>query len=236
MTNNRAHLEAFSLGNFQGDESVASQVVFEEGVPKRDDYRRYKIRTVEGANDFASMKEVLGRRLRHTEYDDPQLIVIDGGKGQLKMALEALKELGREDIPCVGMAKARAEGAYSDQEVSHTEERFFLPGRSNPVLFHKNSEALKVLVALRDEAHRFAITYHRKLRDQKMMGSVLDTIDGLGEKRKIALLKHFGSVEAIAAANVDEISRVQGMNMKVAENVKAALEKTAATEGALESV
>jgi excinuclease ABC subunit C len=216
-------MECFDISNFQGESSVASQVVFEDGAPKRDDYRRYKIRTVEGANDFASMKEVLGRRLRHTEYDDPQVIVIDGGKGQLKMALEALKELGREEIPCVGMAKARAEGSYEDQ-ITHTDERFFLPGRSNPVVFHKNSDALKILVALRDEAHRFAITYHRKLRDQKMMGSALDAIDGLGEKRKLALLKHFGSVEAIAAANLDEIAHVSGMNMKVAEKVKAALE------------
>lgn len=217
-------IECFDISNFQGDDSVASQVVFEDGQPKRDDYRKYKIRTVEGPNDFASMKEVLERRLRHTEYDDPQLIVIDGGKGQLKMALEALKELGREEIPCVGMAKARAEGDYEDSEISHSDERFFLPGRSNPVIFHRNSEALKILVALRDEAHRFAITFHRKLRDEKMFASALDEIEGLGEKRKMALLKHFGTVEAIAAANVSEIADVNGMNSKVAEKVKAALD------------
>ncbi|MCB0350628.1 MAG: excinuclease ABC subunit UvrC [Bdellovibrionales bacterium] len=218
-------MECFDISNFQGDESVASQVVFEDGAPKREDYRRYKIKTVVGANDFASMKEVLTRRFKHTEYDDPQLVVIDGGKGQLGMALQALKELGREDIQCVGMAKAKSEGTFQDKEVSYSEERFFLPGRSNPVLFHASSEAIKILIQLRDEAHRFAITYHRKLRDEKMFQSELDGISGLGEKRKIALLKHFGSVELIAGANIDEIASVSGMNKKLAELVKAELER-----------
>lgn len=213
-------MECFDISNFQGAESVASQVVFEDGVPKRDDYRRYKIRTVEGANDFASMKEVLGRRFHHTEYDDPQLVVIDGGKGQLNMAVQALKEIGREDIPLVGMAKSRTEGDFTDAAVSSSEERFFLPGRSNPVVFHPNSEALKILVNMRDEAHRFAISYHRQLRDDKLFQSRLDQIPGLGEKRKMALLKHFGSIEAIGAANLDELLSVKGMNKKVAEELK----------------
>ncbi len=216
-------IECFDISNFQGKETVASQVVFEEGQAKPSDYRRYKIRTVEGSNDFASMREVLERRFRHTEYDDPQLVVIDGGKGQLGMALKALKELGREDIPCVGLAKARAEGEFHEQDVRHSEERFFLPGRSNPVTFAVNSEALKILVALRDEAHRFAITYHRKLRDEALFHSRLDEIDGLGDKRKLALLKHFGSVEAIALASIDEIASVSGMNKTVAQAVVNAL-------------
>src|SRR5690606_38856912 len=105
-------IECFDISNFQGAQNVASQVVFEDGLPKKDDYRLYKIKTVEGSNDFAAMKEVLTRRLKHTEYEDPQLIVVDGGKGQLKMALEALKELGREDIAVVGLAKARVEGSF----------------------------------------------------------------------------------------------------------------------------
>jgi excinuclease ABC subunit C len=212
-------MECFDISNFQGKESVASQVVFEEGVPKRDDYRRYKIRTVEGANDFASMKEVLERRFKHTEYDDPQLVVVDGGKGQLTLALAALKEIGRTDICVVGMAKARAEGSFDTPEITHSEERFFLPGRSNPVTFPKHSQALNILVALRDEAHRFAITYHRSLRDKKLMTSRLDEIDGLGEKRRTALLKHFGSVDAIRTANVDEISSVNGINATLAKKI-----------------
>jgi excinuclease ABC subunit C len=213
-------MECYDISNFQGDESVASQVVFENGEPLRDDYRRYKIKSVEGSNDFASMKEVLTRRFKHTEYDDPQLVVVDGGKGQLAMAVKALKEIGREDIPVVGMAKARTEGEFTDAEVSYSEERFFLPGRSNPVLFSRNSEAIKILVQMRDEAHRFAITYHRKLRDDKMFQSQLDQVPGLGEKRKLALLKHFGSIEAIGLANVDEVASVKGMNKKLAGLVK----------------
>ncbi|OFZ12056.1 MAG: excinuclease ABC subunit C [Bdellovibrionales bacterium RBG_16_40_8] len=216
-------IECFDISNFQGDESVASQVVYEDGLPKRRDYRRYKIRTVKGANDFASIKEVLERRFKHTEYDDPQLVVIDGGKGQLNIALKALKEIDRDDIQCVGMAKARSEGEFTDVEASHTEERFFLPGRSNPVIFRATSEALKVLIALRDEAHRFAIEYHRKLRGDKMLQSRLDNIQGLGEKRKLALLKYFGSVEGVALANIEEIALVSGMTKKLAEKVKTFL-------------
>ena len=220
-----SRIECYDISNFQGEESVASQVVFEDGEPKKSDYRKYKIKTVEGANDFASMKEVLERRFLHTEYDDPQLVVIDGGKGQLNMALKALEEIGRADIPCVGMAKARSESDFKDSEVVRTEERFFLPGRSNPVIFHQNSEALKVLVALRDEAHRFAITYHKKLREERFFQSQLDGISGLGEKRKTALLKHFGTVEAIANANLDEIASVTGMTKGTAENVKKFFEE-----------
>ncbi len=216
-------LECFDISNFQGGESVASQVVFEEGVPKREDYRRYKIKTVEGSNDFASMKEVLERRFKHTEYDDPQLVVVDGGKGQLTMAIRAMKEIERPDIPLVGMAKARTQGEFTDQEVSQTEERFFLPGRTNPVTFARNSEALKILVYLRDEAHRFAITYHRNIRDKRIMTSELDSIKGLGEKRKQTLLKHFGSVDAIRAANVSEIASLNNISEKLAEEIKRSL-------------
>jgi excinuclease ABC subunit C len=218
-------IECYDISNFQGKDSVASQVVFEEGVPKREDYRRYKIKTVEGSNDFASMKEVLTRRFKHTEYEDPQLVVIDGGKGQLAMAVKALEEVGRPDIPCVGMAKSRTEGEFSDSEVSSSEERFFLPGRSNPVIFMKNSEAQKVLVALRDEAHRFAITYHRKLRDDTMFASPLDDIKGLGETKKLALIKHFGSVDAIVNAQIEEIKSVNGMTEKLALSVLQQLKK-----------
>ena len=117
-------MECYDISNFQGEESVASQVVFEEGVPKKEDYRRYKIKTVEGANDFASMKEVLERRFNHTEYEDPQIIVVDGGKGQLSMAVRALKEVGRSDIPIVGMAKARTQSDFEDADVKTTSERF----------------------------------------------------------------------------------------------------------------
>lgn len=212
-------IECFDISNFQGDENVASQVVFEDGLPRRDDYRLYKIRTVEGANDFASMKEVLSRRFRHDEYEDPDLIVIDGGKGQLNMAVEVLKEVGHADIPVVGLAKARTLGEFTDQEVSSTAERFFVPKRQNPVTFPSNSEAFQILVGIRDEAHRFAINYHRKLREAGSIGSALDEIVGLGEKRKNALLKKFGSVDAISQATIEDLVAVPGMNRVVAERV-----------------
>lgn len=212
-------MECYDISNFQGGANVASQVVFEDGLPRKDDYKRYKIKTVEGANDFASMKEVLTRRFKHTEWEDPDLIVVDGGKGQLGMAVEALKEIGRSDLCVVGMAKARTLGEFHDSEVTASQERFFLPGRSNPVNFPQNSEAYHILVGIRDEAHRFAITYHRKLREAGTLSSVLDAISGLGEKRKTALLKKFETIEGIKAADVEDLTKVPGMNRVVAERV-----------------
>lgn len=212
-------MECFDISNFQGSQSVASQVVFEDGAPAREHYRRYKIKTVEGPNDFASMKEVLSRRFKHDEYEDPDLIVIDGGKGQLNVAVEVLKEIGRSDLFVVGMAKAKTIADFQKPEVSNTDERFFLPGRQNPVTFPANSEAQQILVGLRDEAHRFAITYHRKLREESSLGSVLDAVVGLGEKRKKALLKAFPSVDEIKLTTLENLIKVPGMNRVVAERV-----------------
>lgn len=161
-------IECYDISHFQGDETVGSQVVFEDGVPNNNEYRRYKIKTVKGINDFESIKEVLSRRLKHEEWDEPQLIVVDGGKGQLSMALQALKEIDKTHIPVVGLAKERTKSSFSDQEIEKTQERFYLPNRQNPVVFSESSEAFRILVSLRDEAHRFAITFHRKLREGKM--------------------------------------------------------------------
>lgn len=212
-------IECYDISNFQGGANVASQVVFEDGLPRKGDYKRYKIKTVVGANDFASMKEVLARRFKHEEWEDPDLIVVDGGKGQLGMAVEALKEIGRPDLSVIGMAKARTLGEFHDSEVKASQERFFIPGRSNPVTFQPNSEAYHILVGIRDEAHRFAITYHRKLREAGTLSSVLDAISGLGEKRKTALLKKFETIEGIKTADVEDLIKVPGMNRVVAERV-----------------
>jgi excinuclease ABC subunit C len=212
-------IECFDISNFQGSESVASQVVFEDGVPSKDNYRRYKIKTVEGPNDFASMKEVLSRRFAHKEQDRPQLIVVDGGKGQLGVAVEVLKELSLESIPVVGLAKARVLGRFSDTEVSESEERVFLPGRQNPVVFPRGSEALHILVGIRDEAHRFAITYHRKLRENRSLESELDEIVGLGEKRKKALLKRFESIDQLRVSSSQDIAGLPGFNSVLAERI-----------------
>ena len=212
-------IECYDISTFQGAETVASQVVFEEGVPAKDHYRRYKIRTVQGINDFASMYEVLSRRFKHTEYEDPQLIVIDGGKGQLAQAMKILQEIGRKDIPVVGLAKARTESDFQKAEVESTEERFFLPGRQNPVIFKHNAEALHILVGIRDEAHRFAITYHRKLREGTSLESELDYVVGLGEKRKKTLLTQFNSIDEIRMAEPGEIAKLKGFNRVLAERI-----------------
>ncbi len=212
-------IECFDISTFQGSETVASQVVFEDGVPAKEHYRRYRIKTVVGTDDFASMKEVLTRRFQHSEYEDPQLIVVDGGRGQLNKALEVLRDIGKESIPAVGLAKARTEHSFDQSELVSTEERFFLPGRQNPVIFKPSSEAFQILVGLRDEAHRFAITYHRKLRENSSLESELDMITGLGEKRKRDLLRRFPSVEAIRSATVEEIAEIKGFHRVLAERI-----------------
>lgn len=212
-------IECYDISTFQGAETVASQVVFEEGVPAKEHYRRYRIRTVEGINDFASMYEVLSRRFKHTEYEDPSLVVIDGGKGQLAQAVKILKEIGRQDIPVVGLAKARTESDFQKQDVSSTEERFFIPGRQNPVVFRPNSEAHHILTGIRDEAHRFAITYHRKLRETSSLESELDYVVGLGSKRKKTLLTHFQSIDEIKNADAEELAKLNGFNRVLAERV-----------------
>ncbi len=159
-------MECFDISHFQGQYLVASQVVFEDGLPKKEDYRKYKIKTVKGNDDFASMREVLSRRLKHKEYPDPGLLIVDGGKGQLQKALLALKEAGRSDIPVVAMAKSRVKADFTAKDVRSSAERFFIAGRHNPIIFPPNSKALHTLVQLRDEAHRFAITYYRQLSAQ----------------------------------------------------------------------
>ncbi len=227
-------IECYDISNFQGSETVASQVVFEEGVPAKEHYRRYRIKTVEGINDFASMSEVLHRRFQHREYEDPQLIVIDGGKGQLSQAVKILTEMGRQDIPVVGLAKARTESNFQKQEVESSEERFFLPGRQNPVLFKNNSEAHHILTGIRDEAHRFAITYHRKLRENTSLESELDYVIGLGERRKKVLLTHFKSLDEIKLASPEEMAQLKGFNRVLAERVLLQLNEDDTEESEIE--
>ena len=219
-------IECFDISHFQGSETVASQVVFEEGVPAREHYRRYKIKTVTGIDDFASMYEVLKRRFTHAEYEEPQLLVVDGGKGQLSMAVKILQEIGKTHIPVVGLAKARTKSDFKSEEVTGTEERFYLPGRANPVVFKTNTEAYQILTGLRDEAHRFAITYHRKLREQTTLESELDYVVGLGEKRKMLLLQKFKTVDDIRQADVEEIAALKSFNRVLAERILLQLNET----------
>jgi excinuclease ABC subunit C len=185
-------IEGFDISNTMGNQSVASMVVWEDGQMKKADYRRFKIQTVIGANDFASMQEVVARRYGDAEHlARPDLILIDGGLGQLAAAMEGLKQVGHRDQAIMGLAKARGE----------KDERIFLPGRKNPILLRPNAPATHLVQRIRDEAHRFAITYHRKLRGKAFTASKLDRIIGIGEITRTKLLKEFGSVEGLVGAS-----------------------------------
>ena len=199
------YIEGFDISNIQGTDPVASMVVFKNGQSSKQDYRRFKIKTVEGPNDFAMMKEVVGRRYRRLLEESkplPDLILIDGGKGQLSAAIEVLDELGITDISIIGLAER--------------EEEIFLPGRSEPVIIPKNSPALHLLQRVRDEAHRFAVSYHRKLRSRRLTHTMLDDIPGVGPVRRQALLQHFGSLAEIREANISQLKEVEGISSKTA--------------------
>lgn len=239
LTDRPLRIECYDISHFQGTNTVASQVVFEDGIPNPDEYRRYQLKENHNNNDFASMQEVLSRRFKHLEWDLPQLIVIDGGKGQLNAALQIMEQIkkqslhlsaGMQDalskIAFVGLAKSRTQSDFTKDDVQQTEERFFLPNRSNPVIFKTNSEAFHILVGIRDEAHRFAITYHRKLRQESSLESELDMIIGLGQKRKKDLLKRFENIEALRVASVEELMRVPGVNRVLAERICLQLNET----------
>lgn len=206
------HIECFDNSNIQGTNPVASCVVFRDGVPSKADYRKFKIKTVVGANDFASMKEVVNRRYSRmlAEHPDdlPQLIVIDGGEGQLKFASEALAELGILDrLTVIGLAK-----------------RMELVIRLNdpvPLFLDRNSHALKVLMHIRDEAHRFGITFHRSLRSKEQVRSILREIKGVGEQTEQRLLMHYGSVSRIASASVEDLSEM--VSRPLAERILSTL-------------
>lgn len=160
-----ARIECFDISTFQGDNNVASRSVFIDGKPSPENYRRYKITTVDGTDDFACMREVLSRRFQNSQDQWPDLVVIDGGKGQLAMARQIFDELGIENLPFVGLAKARVEGRFAESKIKRKSERVFIPNRVNPVILKEGTGAYRIMTQIRDEAHRFAINYHRKLRD-----------------------------------------------------------------------
>ncbi len=214
-------IECYDISNFQGAQSVASMVVFEEGRPRTGEYRRFRIRSVQGSNDFASHQEVLRRRFRGAKSGDegseeelrwrlPDLVIVDGGKGQVSAAAEALTELGLGDLALAGLAKER--------------EELFLPGRTEPVLLAPTSQALYLVQRLRDEAHRFAITYHRDLRAKASIRSAFDDLPGVGPKRRRALLRVFGSARKVREAPIEQIAAVPGIGPALAERIKAGLE------------
>ena len=210
-------IEAYDISHISGTDKVASMAVFEGGEPKRSHYRKFRIKTVEGNNDFACMKEALTRRLKRLDDSDdesfstpPDLILIDGGKGQLAYALEALAECGKEDLQILSLAKRE-------------EEVFLGTEPKKPVIIPRDSVALQMLQRVRDEAHRFAITYHRTLRGKHMSESELMKIDGVGKSRAKALLKEFGSAENVRHAGVDGVAALPGFSRAMAEKIVDAL-------------
>ncbi|HVE74298.1 MAG TPA: excinuclease ABC subunit UvrC [Mycobacteriales bacterium] len=221
-------IECFDVSNLQGTSVVASMVVFEDGLARRSEYRRFAIRGVEGQDDVASIHEVISRRFaRHLaelepgpEGDStrprrfaypPQLVVVDGGQPQVASAQRALEELGVVDVALCGLAKRL--------------EEVWLPGRPDPVILPRSSEALYTLQRVRDEAHRFALAYHRQKRSRAMTESALDGVPGLGESRRKALLRHFGSVKRLRAATVEELTAVPGVGRRTAEALAASLQQ-----------
>lgn len=221
-------IECYDISIFQGENAVASQVVFQGGLPHKKAYRHYKIRTVEGTDDFAMMRELLTRRLSRglEEADLPDLIVIDGGKGQLGVAVAVMEDLGVEGVDLVGLAKARVVAGEHDAEGANlrTSERVFVPGVREPIVLRPHTDEFFVLTHLRDEAHRFAITYHRKLRKKSRLTSDLDNITGVGPARRTALLRAFGSMKRLRAASIEAIAGVDGVGEKLAETIHRALQ------------
>jgi excinuclease ABC, C subunit len=217
-------IECYDISNIQGDSAVGAMVVFEDGRPRNDHYRHFKIKFVPGPNDFAMLQEVLRRRLERLESAQrreeadvvgdrsftsrPDLILIDGGKGQLSAALEVLESAGYADIPTFSLAKER--------------EEIFAPGRADPIVQEKNSPGMFLVQRIRDEAHRFAITHHRKVRSRKALTSPLDSVEGIGPARKRTLLRHFGSVQAIREAPVQDIVAL-GVPERLAKRLKETL-------------
>lgn len=208
-------IECFDVSNIQSDSVVASLVRFSDGEPDKSRYRKYRIKTVSGQDDYASMSEVLSRRFKRTSqdgWDKPDLIMIDGGKGQLSSAAKAIKAQGHlEGIDLISIAKGRKRGEI---------DKIYVHGGKAPFLLSGDKGALYLLMRIRDEAHRFAITYHRQRRAKTFTASGLDNVAGIGKKRRTLLLNHFGSLNKIRSATFEDISSLPGMNAKVASEIK----------------
>lgn len=216
-------IECFDVSHFQGALVVASQVAAQDGEADRSGYRHYKIKSFRGQDDFAAIHEVISRRLERGDL--PDLILVDGGKGQLHAARAALKDaglLGEVDLASIAESRTLA-GQEAGERIP---DRVFVPGRKDPIFFPPNSAEFYILQRLRDEAHRFAITFHQKLRRAMNFRSVLEQIPGVGEKRRKALLRHFGSLRRVRAASVEEICEVEGFSRAMAERVVEFLART----------
>jgi len=199
LTEEPRRIECFDISHFQGSETVASMVCFQDGKPRKSEYRKFKIESVQGVDDFASIREVVRRRYSRVLEENtplPDLIVIDGGKGQLSSAVDIMTSLQLHHVPIIGLAKRL--------------EEVFLPGESLPMNIPKTSSGLKLLQRIRDEAHRFAITFHRERRSKATLQTELEAIDGVGPKRAQLLLETLGSVRAIRSADIEAIAKLIG--------------------------
>ncbi|NUN15838.1 MAG: excinuclease ABC subunit UvrC [Myxococcales bacterium] len=223
-----AKIECYDISNIQGTEAVASMVVFVDGEPDKSLYRTFKMKAAPNPNDFLMMYEVIYRRFKKglETGDFPNLVVIDGGKGQLNSARQALMDLDIVDIDIISLAKSRVTdtGDVSDAP-EHSPERVFVPGVKNPLVLKQNSAELFLLTRLRDEAHRFAITFHKKLRSKRTLTTALSQLPGVGQSRQKALLKHFGSIRKVVAASAEDIAQVDGIGSVLAERIASYLNK-----------
>lgn len=210
-------IECFDISTIQGTSPVGSMVTFDNGAPNKSRYRRFAIKNVEGQDDFAMMREMLLRRFKRAieEQELPDLVIMDGGKGQLNVAVTVFKDLGIEDLEVAGIAKSRALGSGG-----HSPERFFIPGMKDPIVVAQHSPVVRLIAQIRDEAHRFAVTYHRKRRTQSALTSPLASIPGVGPKRVRVLLNRIGSLSKVNAASVEEIAALPGFSPALAENIK----------------
>jgi len=225
-------MECYDISHFQGSSIVASQVAVTDGETDKSRYRRFKIKTLEKQDDFASMYEVLSRRLKRgmEEKDLPDLLVIDGGKGQLASAHAAMKDQGVEGVDVIGLAKSRDQEVFDrDEESARSPERIFVLGRKDPIVLPQNSAEIFMLTRMRDEAHRFAITYQQKDLRKSRVRSALEDIPGVGQTRRKILLRHFGSLKRVSEATIEELAEVVGPS--VAERVHAALHGDPEQEG-----
>ena len=208
-------IEVYDISNLMGKEAVGSMVTFVDGEPAVERYRHFTIRTVKGIDDYAMMGEVLARRLNHREWELPQLIVVDGGRGHLEVALKVLREKGVEGVEVRALAKERGEKF----------ERVYFPGERKPLTLEASSPVTHLLQRMRDEAHRFGISHHRRIRQKDRLSSLLEEIPGVGPKRRELLLKAFGSMEAVAKASTEELSSLKGITPSMAQRIKAFLQE-----------
>ena len=218
-------MECFDISTFHGEAPIASTVVFEDGLPRKRKYRTRKIQTVEGTDDFAMMREAITRRLRnaletdHGDEDLPQLLIVDGGKGQLAVAVSVLGDLGIDGIDVIGLAKSRFLGEEEDGQLKRSAERVFLPGVKAPIPLRPGTAPYRLLTQIRDEAHRVAISAHRKRRSRNRLRSPLDEVKGVGPKRRKLLLKTFGSLRGVYEASQRDLAAVPGVSDDLAAKI-----------------